>query len=375
LSACHDEALRPTARLVASAEGVAALTSDVLARDSRHLVQGHQQIWGKSGLVIERDESATLWDDVGRRYLDLWAGGGVCSVGHGHPEFAEMVCGQFRNLIVGSHPSAARAAYVSDVAAVLPAPLSSIQLYASGAKAVEASIRLARSYTGRNMLSFESSFHSKALGALPLGDWGERHLYGPLAPGFLVAPYPVVGPPLRATARCCRVPGCRGQPGRRGRRAADRDNCRAGAGKGREPLPGAGFPAGSASACRPDRRATDLRRDHHGLRADRTALPERGADVIPDIMIIGKGVGNGLPVSGIVTTAEIGQALPFAGPSGSSSSYGGNPLSAAAAGATLQILQRASLAENARRVGTILRERLAEGLRDNRLVGRPGARA
>jgi 4-aminobutyrate aminotransferase-like enzyme len=349
------------------------LMSDVLARESRHLIRGHQQIWEKSGLVIERGEGATLWDDRGRSYLDLWAGGGVCSIGHGHPEFTEIVYRQLQKLVVGSHPSAARAAYVSELATVVPPPLSSIQLYTSGAEAVEAALRLARSFTGRSaFLSFEGSFHGKTLGALSLGDWSERQAFGPLAPGFVIAPYPVAGPPMHTRERGVRE--CLA--------AAERIMEEAGgqfAGIVVEPVQGT---AGNLFPPIDFLRGLRLLADRTGALLifdeiitgfGRTGRLFRSGvgDVIPDLLIVGKGMGNGVPVSGMVTTAEIGRALPFAGPSGSSSSYGGNPLSAAAAGATLRALRGESLVENARRVGTLLCERLAARLKDHPIVRGP----
>lgn len=352
------------------------LMNDVLVRESRHLIRGHQQIWEKSGLAIERGKGATLWDDTGRGYLDLWAGGGVCSIGHGHPEFTKIVSAQLGKLIVGSHPSAVRAAYVSELAALVPRPLGNMQLYTSGAEAVEAALRLARSYTGKStFLSFEGSFHGKTLGALSLGDWSERRAYGPLAPGFEIAPYPVAGPLLRAHedeapgVEACLLAAERLVTQARGQLA----------GVVVEPVQGTAgnhFPA--AGFLRGLRQLAD---ESHALLIfdeiitgfGRTGrLFRSGLDAVtPDIMIIGKGMGNGIPVSGIVTTAEIGCALPFAGPSGSSSSYGGNPLSAAAAGATLQILSQELLVDNALRVGEGLRQRLAAGLEGNPLVRGP----
>jgi 4-aminobutyrate aminotransferase-like enzyme len=76
--------------------------------------------------------------------------------------------------------------------------------------------------------------------------------------------------------------------------------------------------------------------------------------VEPDVMTIGKGLGNGFPVSGIMSTDEITAARPFANASASSSSYGGNPLAAAAALATVETIVDDGLAENAGRVGAVL---------------------
>jgi 4-aminobutyrate aminotransferase-like enzyme len=72
------------------------------------------------------------------------------------------------------------------------------------------------------------------------------------------------------------------------------------------------------------------------------------------MMTIGKGFGGGFPVSGVVTSDETASAKPWSNPSGSSSSYGGNPLASAACDATLQIILRDKLVENAAKVGAAM---------------------
>src|SRR5262249_56364959 len=76
--------------------------------------------------------------------------------------------------------------------------------------------------------------------------------------------------------------------------------------------------------------------------------------VAPDAMTIGKGFGNGFPVSGLMSTDAITSAEPFSRPSASSSSYGGNPLAATAALTTVQAILDERLVENAARVGAVL---------------------
>ena len=80
--------------------------------------------------------------------------------------------------------------------------------------------------------------------------------------------------------------------------------------------------------------------------------------VVPDIMTVGKGMGGGFPVSAVISTDEIMSAKPFSLPSASSSSYGGNPLAAAAALVTIQTIVEDDLAENASRVGELFRDGL-----------------
>ena len=81
-------------------------------------------------------------------------------------------------------------------------------------------------------------------------------------------------------------------------------------------------------------------------------------DVVPDVMTLGKGMASGFPVSALVSTDEIMAAKPFSLPSASSSSYGGNPLAAAAALITIQTILGEKLMENSAKVGAVLRSGL-----------------
>ena len=80
--------------------------------------------------------------------------------------------------------------------------------------------------------------------------------------------------------------------------------------------------------------------------------------VVPDILTVGKGVGGGFPLSGVLSTDALTSAPPFSNPSGSSSSYGGNPLASAAGLASLEIITRENLVENSERVGRAMLEKL-----------------
>jgi 4-aminobutyrate aminotransferase-like enzyme len=91
---------------------------------------------------------------------------------------------------------------------------------------------------------------------------------------------------------------------------------------------------------------------------------------VPDMMTIGKGFGGGFPVSGVVTSDETASAKPWANPSGSSSSYGGNPLASAACDATLGIILRDKLVENSAKVGAAMLKRLEEMKAAQPLIGR-----
>jgi 4-aminobutyrate aminotransferase-like enzyme len=92
-------------------------------------------------------------------------------------------------------------------------------------------------------------------------------------------------------------------------------------------------------------------------------------DGVPDILVMGKGFGNGYPISGIATSEEIARSEPWAKPSGSSSSYGGNALACAAALATVRVLRDERLGENATEVGAHMLRRLRRLVELSPIVG------
>jgi 4-aminobutyrate aminotransferase-like enzyme len=92
-------------------------------------------------------------------------------------------------------------------------------------------------------------------------------------------------------------------------------------------------------------------------------------DVVPDVMTVGKGMGGGFPLSAVVSTDALTDHVPWSNPSASSSSYGGNPLAAAAGLATLEILLKEDLVKNAERVGKVMLARLEAMKEKHRCVG------
>jgi 4-aminobutyrate aminotransferase-like enzyme len=91
--------------------------------------------------------------------------------------------------------------------------------------------------------------------------------------------------------------------------------------------------------------------------------------VVPDVMTCGKGIGGGFPLAAVVSTDALTKAKPFANPSGSSSSYGGNPLASAAGLAALEIIVGENLVENSERVGAAMLARLRAMQEKHRIIG------
>jgi 4-aminobutyrate aminotransferase / (S)-3-amino-2-methylpropionate transaminase / 5-aminovalerate transaminase len=333
-----------------------AQTKALFDDEQRFIAPGLQTIALLSELAIDRGTGCTLIDLDGRRYLDLNAGVSVASLGHAHPRYVAAVTAQLQAVSVGSFTSRARVELTRLVAEVAPGGLQRLQLFSGGAEAVEAAIRLARSYTKRtDIVGFTGAFHGKTAGVLPLSDVAWKEAVGPLPGGFHLAPFPdaslwpgteahLLGRALTELRRLVeQVPG--------GPAAIIVEPIQGTAGN---IVPPAGFLSGVAAIAR-----------EHGalLIADEmiTGFGRTGRlfgcnqdGVTPDIMTVGKGMASGFPVSAVLSTDEIVRAEPFSLPSASSSSYGGNPLAAAAALVTIRTILEDGLVDNAARVGRVL---------------------
>src|SRR5204863_9674753 len=115
----------------------------------------------------------------------------VASLGHSHPRYVAALTAQLQAVTVGSFASRPRAALVRLIAELAPGDLKRTQFFSGGAEAVEAAIRLARSFTKRaDIIGFTGAFHGKTAGVLPLSDVGWKDAVGPLPLGHHLSPFP-----------------------------------------------------------------------------------------------------------------------------------------------------------------------------------------
>jgi 4-aminobutyrate aminotransferase-like enzyme len=334
-----------------------ARTKALFDEEQQFIAPGLQTIALVSELAIEKGRGATLTDLDGNTYLDLNAGVSVASLGHAHPKYVSAVTAQLQAVSVGSFASRPRAALARLIADLAPGNLTRTQFFSGGAEAVEAAIRLARSYTRRtDIVGFTGGFHGKTAGVLPLSDVAWKHAVGPLPAGYHLAPYPDptafdgsaeegLARALEALRRIVAVQA-HGAPA-----AIIVEPVQGTAGNVVPPDGFLGALRGIASAC-----GALLIADEMITGFGRTGLMF-GCDhdfVVPDIMTVGKGMASGFPVSAVISTEEIVAAEPFSLPSASSSSYGGNPLASAAALVTISTILEDGLVENAQRVGRVL---------------------
>src|SRR5438874_13445236 len=167
-----------------------ARTKALFDEEAEFIAPGLQTIALLSQLAIERGRGATLTDLDGRTYLDLNAGVSVASLGHAHPNYVAALTKQLEAVTVGSFTSQPRAELVRLIAELAPGELARTQFFSGGAEAVEAGIRLARSFTKRtDVVGFTGGFHGKTAGVLPISDVDWKTLVGPLPTGYHVAAY------------------------------------------------------------------------------------------------------------------------------------------------------------------------------------------
>src|SRR5947199_1841895 len=156
----------------------------------RNLAPGIQSSSSLSGLAVARAEGSVIEDVDGNRFLDLAAGICVNALGHAHPRYRQILKEQIDEVTVGSFTTSRRAAALAKIASHAPDGLSKIQLYSSGAEAVEAAFRLAKSFTKKyEFLSFWGGFHGKTAGSMSLIGDGTKIGFGPSVPGTYLTPY------------------------------------------------------------------------------------------------------------------------------------------------------------------------------------------
>jgi 4-aminobutyrate aminotransferase/4-aminobutyrate aminotransferase/(S)-3-amino-2-methylpropionate transaminase len=325
-----------------------------------------------AGLVIDRAEGMYLFDVDGRRIADLMGGAGVNLLGHGDPVYLDAMTRQLQQWTIGAHACAARLDMTRQLRLLLPEHLDRVQLYSGGAEAVEAAIRLAKSATGRyEILSFWQSFHGRTLGAIAHTS-GARTGLGPTAVGSISAPY----------ADCARCPLQRTHPScgfacvDLGEQILDEQSTGSLAAILVEPVQGrAGNvapPPGYLERLRTlaDKRGALLIADESmtGMGRTGTVLATDAGQSRPDIVVLGKGLGNGYPVSAVCAPTALMQAPPFGAPSASSSSYGAFPLACRAVGVVAEAIRERGLPQRAAAAGKHMLDRLREGLRDAPLV-------
>ena len=306
--------------------------------DIRQLFRSHLAQTSETpvGLHITKAEGCNLFDINGKAYLDLIGGISVSNVGHSRKEVVEAVCRQSREymhiMVYGELLQSPQIEYASSLVQLLPAGLDSVYFTNSGAEAVEGALKLARRVTGRpEVIACNYSYHGSTTGALSIiGDEYWRNAFRPLLPGVYHYNY-----------------------------------------NSQELLDA----IGSETACvvleTVQAEAGVIKPDPNWLEAVRMRCTEVGTLLVldeiqcgfgrtgtlwgfqqfrvqPDILLLGKALGGGMPLGAFISSLDHMQQLSKNPVLGHITTFGGHPVSCAAGKAALEVLNNNALLQEVR---------------------------
>jgi len=311
--------------------------------------------FGPPQRVLVRGEGAYVWDADGRRYLDLLAGIAVNALGHAHPTLTAAVSAQLGTLghVSNFFGTPTQIALAERLLALAEAPEGSRVFFTnSGTEANEAAFKMSRRTGRTRVLALEGAFHGRTMGALALTSKAAyREPFEPLPGGVEFVAFDDVGALEEAFSP--RVVAERGEVA-----ALVVEPVQGEAGV-RSLSPGYLVAARELTA----RHGALLVLDEVQTGVGRTGSwfayqqAEVGGGVVPDVVTLAKGLGGGFPVGAVIAYGERAATLLGRGQHGTT--FGGNPVAAAAALATLGVIERDGLLENVRTVGALLRDEIA----------------
>jgi len=315
------------------------------------MVRGEKVIMGtykRFPVVLVKGSGCRVWDSNGKEYLDMVAGIAVCSLGHCHPKVTEAIKRQLDILI-----------HVSNLYYIEPqirlgeiltknSFADKVFFCNSGAEANEAAIKLARRYSfnkyGENryeIITMLNSFHGRTLATLAAtGQKKFREGFEPLPPGFSQVPYDDLSALEKAiTNRTCAVML---EPIQ---------------GEGGVIIPHEDYLKGVRKICDKYNILLIFDEVQTGMGRTGTLWAYEQSGIEPDILTVAKALGSGFPIGALLAKEEVAEAF---SPGSHASTFGGNPLAASAALATLEILMEEKIIDNCKEQGAYLLEKLRE---------------
>lgn len=331
---------------------------------------------GFQPVTVEKASGCNVYGTDGKEYLDLFSGISVCNAGHGHPEVIKAAKEQMDKLIhcctyVYYNPKAGELA--KKLAEITPGSIQKSFLANSGAEAIEGALRLAKQHTKRReIVALTHSFHGRTYATLSVtGNWSRKKGAGPYMPGVFFAPAPY----------CYRCPFGYSGPDKCGLQCAKAvDDVIKYHTSGdvaaflAEPILGEG-----GIIAPPEGYFETVKEilDSHGIlficdevqsgfgrTGKMFAIEHYKAQ--PDIITMAKGIADGFPISSFSTTDEIAGSFT---PGDHLSTFGGNPVSCAAALANIDVMQKEKLPGAAAQRGEELMDRFTRIQKEKPMIG------
>tara|TARA_B110000971_G_scaffold24348_2_gene21923 strand:- start:1295 stop:2479 length:1185 start_codon:yes stop_codon:yes gene_type:complete len=285
------------------------------------------------GIVVDHAKGSYVYDTNGKAYLDFIAGVSACSVGHCHPNVVEAIKTQAERylhvMVYGEFAQEPAIDLAKELAAELPESLGVTYLVNSGTEAIEGALKLAKRVTGRGeLIAAHNAYHGSTHGALSLlGAEQQKKAYRPLLPGIQFIKFNDTGDLNKITTKTA---------------AVLLETLQGGAGF---IVPQNDYLKKVKERCKAVGALLILDEIQPGFGRTGKLFGFQHYDVVPDILVMGKGMGGGLPIGAFSSSAAHMNHLTENPKLGHITTFGGNAIIASAALATLRSLKEEQLIE------------------------------
>ncbi|TWW01791.1 aspartate aminotransferase family protein [Chitinophaga pinensis] len=309
-------------------------------------------------LEITKASGMYMWDADGKKIMDLIAGISVCNVGHSHPAVVNAIkeqAEQYMHLLVyGELIQTPQVGFATLLTQHLPSSLNSVYFTNSGAEAVEGAMKLAKRYTGRTqILAFEKSYHGSTQGAMSImGDETWRNAYRPLLPDIQHLQYNTWEALDQITDRtaCIILETVQAEAGVR--------------------VPQKEWLQAIREKCTATGTLMVLDEIQCGLGRNGSLWAFEQAGVVPDILLLGKALGGGMPMGAFIADREIMWSFTNKPVLGHMTTFGGHPVICAAGMAGFKVLLEENLIEKVKAKGQLFHQYLKHpAIKDIRSLG------
>lgn len=296
--------------------------------NTRRLFQQHIAQTSPAPLAIhvKRASGSRMWDDEGREYIDLIAGISVCNIGHRHPAVIRAINRQLNDylhvLVYGEMIETPQVHYARALTGQLPPSLNCVYFTNSGAEAVEGAMKLAKRATGRpEIVAFNKSYHGSTQGALSvLGDEYWRNAYRPLLPGIVHVDYNSFESLQSITRQTAAV-------------IVETVQAEAGVN-----VPSMEWMKALRNRCNQTGALLILDEIQCGFGRCGTLWAFEQFDIVPDILLLGKALGGGMPLGAFIADRHLMRNLAIHPVLGHITTFGGHPVCCAAGQAAFNVL-------------------------------------
>ncbi|MCX6249078.1 MAG: aspartate aminotransferase family protein [Bacteroidetes bacterium] len=298
------------------------------------------------GLEIDHAEGIYLYDVSGKRYIDMVSGISVSNLGHRNPAVIAAIESQLKKYlylnVYGEFIQSPQVKLAQKLVSVLPEKLDSVYLVNSGSEAIEGAMKLARRFTGRTeIIAFHNAYHGSTQGALSiLGNETLKNAYRPLIPDIRFLEFNNFQDLERISERTACV-------------VAETIQAEAGI-----ILPENGFLEALSIRCKETGTLLVIDDVQMGFGRTGRLFSFEHFGFVPDILVLAKAMGGGMPIGAFIASREIMDTLAFNPELGHITTFGGHPVCCAAALASLEVLCNGDLVTGAGKKGVMLENRI-----------------